>query len=186
MVKIGKALVEGLWEGIQSSADWMGDKISDFGGGIVSGAKKVFRINSPSKLMAAEVGKPIAEGIGAGMTDNIPEIGREAVNSLEDISPEIKVRAVPDIDSSAYSALTVQSAIADTSVSEPSPTSDITTNNYNYSTVNNAPDGDQVIELHAQFVVGEEVVAEGVATVAADKIDQKQGVTVKLKERGLA
>jgi phage-related protein len=187
MVKIGKALVEGLWEGIQSAAEWLGDKISDFGGGIVSGAKKVFRINSPSKLMAAEVGKPIAEGIGAGMTDNIPEIGREAVKSLEDISPEIKVRAVPDIDSSAYSALTVQSAIADTSVSEPSPTSDITNNVYNYSTVNNsAPADDKTIELHAQFIVGEEVVAEGVATVAADKIDQKQGVTVKLKERGLA
>ena len=136
--------------------------------------------------MAAEVGKPIAEGIGVGMTDNIPEIGREAVLSLTDISPEIKVRAVPDIDSSAVTALSVQSAALDSTAAQPSPTSDITTNNYNYSTVNNAPEGDQVIELHAQFVGGEEVVAEGVATVAADKIDRQQGVTVKLKERGLA
>ena len=136
--------------------------------------------------MAAEVGKPIAEGIGVGMTDNIPEIGREAVLALTDISPEIKVRAVPDIDSSAVTALSVQSAALDSTITQPSPTSDITTNNYKYSTVNNAPEGDQVIELHVQFVVGEEVVAEGVATVAADKIDRQQGVTVKLKERGLA
>lgn len=220
MVKIGKELVEGIWEGIKSAADWLGDKISDFGSGIVKGAKKVFHINSPSKLMAAEVGKPIAEGIGVGMTDNIPEIGREAVNALTDISPEIKVkaspetdssaltayieagreaakaltdispaikvRAVPDIDSSAVTALSVQSAVLDSTAAQPSPTSDITTNNYNYSTVNNAPEGDQIIELHAQFVVGEEIVGEGVATVAADKIDQKQGITVKLKERGLA
>lgn len=221
MKRIGKQLVEGIWEGIKSAADWLGDKISDFGSGIVKGAKKVFHINSPSKLMAAEVGKPIAEGIGVGMTDNIPEIGREAVKSLEDISPEIKVkaspetdssaltayieagrkavlaltdispeievRAVPEIDSSAVTALSVQSAALDSTITQPSPTSDITTNNYNYSTVNNsAPADDKTIELHAQFIVGEEVVAEGVATVAADKIDQRQGVTVKLKERGLA
>jgi len=186
MVKLGKDMVEGIWEGIQSAGEWLGKKISGFGSSVVSKAKKVFHINSPSKLMAAEVGKPIAEGIGVGMTDNIPEIGREAVKALTDISPDIKVKAVPDIDSSAYTALRVQSAAIDSSAAQASPTSDITTNNYNYSTVNNAPDGDQIIELHAQFVVGDEVVAEGVATVAADKIDQKQGVTVKLKERGLA
>ena len=220
MKKIGREIVEGIWDGIKSAGSWLGEKISDFGSGIAGGFKKVFHINSPSKLMAAEVGKPIAEGIGVGMTDNIPEIGREAVRSLEaispelkvktsaetdpsaltayieagreaakaltDISPAIKVRAVPDIDSSAITALSVQSAALDSTITQPSPTSDITTNNYNYSTVNNAPEGDQVIELHVQFVVGEEVVAEGVATVAADKIDQKQGITVKLKERGLA
>ena len=32
----------------------------------------------------------------------------------------------------------------------------------------------------------EEVVAEGVVDIAADKIDERQGVTVELKKRGLA
>ncbi|MDD6060380.1 MAG: hypothetical protein PUB97_08380 [Ruminococcus sp.] len=186
MVEIGKELVEGIWDGIKSAKDWLFDKISDFGDDIIDGVKGVFRINSPSRRMRDEVGEPIAEGIGVGMNENIPRIGRDAVRALEDISPEISVKAFPETDSSAISALRIHSAQADAVFAESAPVSEITNNVWNYSTEKPSPEDVRPIELHAQFVVGEEVVAEGIAVIASDNIDRQQGVTVKLKERSLA
>lgn len=186
MVEIGKDLVEGIWEGIKSAKDWLFDKISDFGNDIIDGVKDVFWINSPSRRMRDEVGEPIAEGIGVGMNENIPRIGRDAVRALEDISPEISVKAFPETDSSAISALRIHSAQADAVFADSAPVSEITNNVWNYSTEKPSPEDVRPIELHAQFVVGEEVVAEGVAVIASDNIDRQQGVTVKLKERSLA
>lgn len=186
MVEIGKELVEGIWDGIKSAKDWLFDKISDFGDDIIDGAKEIFDINSPSRRMRDEVGEPIAEGIGVGMNENIPRIGRDAVRALEGISPEISVKALPEIDSSAFEALRVHSAHADAVFAESAPVSEITNNVWNYSTEKPSPEDVRPIELHAQFVVGEEVVAEGVAVIASDNIDRQQGVTVKLKERSLA
>ena len=186
MVEIGKELVEGIWDGIKSAKDWLFDKISDFGDDIIDGAKEIFDINSPSRRMRDEVGEPIAEGIGVGMNENIPRIGRDAVRALEGISPEISVKALPEIDSSAFEALRVHSAHADAVFADSAPVSEITNNVWNYSTEKPSPEDVRPIELHAQFVVGEEVVAEGVAVIASDNIDRQQGVTVKLKERSLA
>ena len=186
MVEIGKDLVEGIWDGIKSAKDWLFDKISDFGDDIIDGAKEIFDINSPSRRMRDEVGEPIAEGIGVGMNENIPRIGRDAVRALEGISPEISVKALPEIDSSAFEALRVHSAHADAVFADSAPVSEITNNVWNYSTEKPSPEDVRPIELHAQFVVGEEVVAEGVAVIASDNIDRQQGVTVKLKERSLA
>lgn len=186
MVEIGKELVEGIWDGIKSAKDWLFDKISDFGDDIIDGAKEIFDINSPSRRMRDEVGEPIAEGIGVGMNENIPRIGGDAVRALEGISPEISVKALPEIDSSAFEALRVHSAHADAVFAESAPVSEITNNVWNYSTEKPSPEDVRPIELHAQFVVGEEVVAEGVAVIASDNIDRQQGVTVKLKERSLA
>ena len=186
MVEIGKELVEGIWDGIKSAKDWLFDKISDFGDDIIDGAKEIFDINSPSRRTRDEVGEPIAEGIGVGMNENIPRIGRDAVRALEGISPEISVKALPEIDSSAFEALRVHSAHADAVFAESAPVSEITNNVWNYSTEKPSPEDVRPIELHAQFVVGEEVVAEGVAVIASDNIDRQQGVTVKLKERSLA
>ena len=42
------------------------------------------------------------------------------------------------------------------------------------------------ITLYVTFKVGEEIIADGVVDIASDKIDERQGVTVELKKRGLA
>lgn len=219
---IGIEIVEGLWEGIKSMIGWLGDKISDFGSGVVSGFKKVFDINSPSRVMRDSVGKYLAQGIGVGFTEELPDIGKAAVdmftsiNFTPDISgigkevlqiPEtIPIRPdksfsdiaedtpnpfkptnfVPDIYPDAVQAFEIQGTGMN-SIAAASATSEIVNNNYNYSTVNNSESSEPTpIVLNAQFVVGEEVVAEGVIDMTADKIDECQGIKIRMKKRGLA
>ena len=187
MAEAGGNLVRGLWDGITGMGSWIQDKISDFGSGIISGFKESFGIASPSKVMRDQVGKYLAEGIGVGFTENMPDLttaAQRAVDKLENLDvPNI------NIDTTAYQALggigSLDRNIAPTSTAE-------VINNYSYSTTsttNNstAPEASPPnITLNATFKVGEEVVAEGVVDIAADKIDERQGVTVELKKRGLA
>lgn len=39
--------------------------------------------------------------------------------------------------------------------------------------------------LNAQFIVGENIVADGVVDVISDKIDRRQGVKIQMKKRGI-
>lgn len=177
MTEAGRNLVEGLWNGITGAGSWLKSKISEFGSGIIDGFKSAFGIHSPSTVMRDRVGKFLAQGVGVGFADEMPTVRKTAVNAAEKIVPDI----------AAVQAFTVNSAASDNALAQPSAFSQIT-NNYSYSTINNANSGENTnhITLHAQFVVGEEIVAEGVTDIIADKIDDRQGVTVRLKKRGVA
>lgn len=71
---VGKNLIEGLWNGINSAKNWILDKISGFVDGIVGGIKGFFGIHSPSTLMRDEVGKYIAQGVGVGFEDELSSV----------------------------------------------------------------------------------------------------------------
>jgi tape measure domain-containing protein len=63
----GMDVVRGLWNGIQSMAGWLAGKIRQFAkSAIPDPLERFFGIGSPSKLMADEVGEPLATGIGVG------------------------------------------------------------------------------------------------------------------------
>ena len=196
MLDAGKNLVEGLWNGITSAGSWLKEKISGFADGIISDFKSAFGIHSPSTLMRDLIGKNLAEGIGVGFTEEMPDIGVDAVKAMKQLefeidsdAPRISVEAdIPEIDDSAIAALDLHGSPSDPAIARPSATSEVINNSYNYSTVhNNGTDGNpQPVQINAQFIVGEEVVAKGVVDVAADGIDERQGVTVKMKKRGLA
>lgn len=187
MAEAGGNLVRGLWDGITGMGGWIQDRISDFGSGIISGFKESFGIASPSKVMRDQVGKYLAEGIGVGFTENMPDLTTSAQRAVD----KLKNLDVPNIniDTTAYQALggigSLDRNIAPTSTAE-------VINNYSYSTTsttNNSTAPEALppnITLNATFKIGEEVVAEGVVDIAADKIDERQGVTVELKKRGLA
>lgn len=70
LLNVGKNIVEGLWNGIKNAKDWLIGKIKSFAKGITSGIKAALGIKSPSRVMRDEVGRYIAEGIGAGITAN--------------------------------------------------------------------------------------------------------------------
>lgn len=70
LLNIGKNIVQGLWNGIKNAKDWLIGKIKSFAKGITSGIKAALGIKSPSRVMRDEVGRYIAEGIGAGITAN--------------------------------------------------------------------------------------------------------------------
>lgn len=71
---VGKNLIEGLWNGINSAKDWILDKIKGFGDAVLQGLKDFFGIHSPSTLMRDEVGKYIAQGVGVGFEDELSSV----------------------------------------------------------------------------------------------------------------
>lgn len=74
---VGLNLVKGIWNGIKNGASWLKDKITGFAGNVAGWFKDTFKINSPSKLMADEVGSYIGEGIGVGVLDSIPTVKKQ-------------------------------------------------------------------------------------------------------------
>ena len=66
----GKDIVRGLWNGINDMASWIKSKIEGFGEDILDDLKDFFGIASPSKVMAAEVGRWLPEGIAVGIDKN--------------------------------------------------------------------------------------------------------------------
>ena len=54
---------------------WLKSKISGFVGNVKSWLKKFFKIGSPSKLMADEIGQWIPAGIAEGITGNMKTLG---------------------------------------------------------------------------------------------------------------
>ena len=78
---IGVNIIKGLWEGINSVKDWILGKISGFVDSILGGIKSFFGINSPSTLMADEVGKWLPPGIAEGIEGNMKPVAN-AMESL--------------------------------------------------------------------------------------------------------
>ena len=74
IVDIGKNLIEGLWNGIKNAKDWLINKIKSLCSDALGAIKNFFGIESPSKVMANEVGNYMAEGIGVGFSKKMPKV----------------------------------------------------------------------------------------------------------------
>lgn len=70
LVKAGKNMIEGLWNGIKSMGTWLSDKAESFFGGFVKGVKDFFGIKSPSKLFFG-FGEFVAEGLSNGIESSV-------------------------------------------------------------------------------------------------------------------
>lgn len=66
----GDNIVEGLWKGISNGYNWIRGKIQGWVGDVLSFIKRLFGINSPSKVFAG-YGKYMVQGLAKGLTDNI-------------------------------------------------------------------------------------------------------------------
>lgn len=71
---IGGDLVAGLWNGINNKVTWLKNKIKGFVGDVKDWLKKFFKIGSPSKLMADEIGRWLPEGIAVGIDKNAKSV----------------------------------------------------------------------------------------------------------------
>ncbi len=77
----GADLLRGLWEGMQSIAGWLKDKIVGFFSDLLPGwVKKALGISSPSRVFA-EIGRNVAAGMALGIEDGRRRVG-EATRSL--------------------------------------------------------------------------------------------------------
>ncbi len=86
-VDVGKNLVKGLWEGIQSLASWIWDKVSSWAGNLWDGICSFFGIHSPSRKMAW-VGDMLMMGLAGG----IDETAGEAIDSAIEFTDVLAVQ----------------------------------------------------------------------------------------------
>lgn len=204
---------DGIWDDIASGAtsgiNWLISKVENGINYLIGGLNGI-GFDLPDIMGGGHVGFDVPEVslprlARGGIVDSptiaqIGEAGREAVIPLENntgwiaqLAEEIArlLRPSPQpsgiiIPESAVQAFASRSAAADTSLSAPSPTSDIVNNYNSYSTYNNTPAAQpQPMTINAQFVVGEEIVAEGVIDLVSDEIDERQGVKIELNKRGV-
>lgn len=84
MAQVGGNLVRGLWQGIQSLASWLWNKVSGWISSIWDGICDFFGIASPSKEMGW-VGEMLVEGLAGAINDN----GKDAVKAAEGMSKDI-------------------------------------------------------------------------------------------------
>lgn len=72
-LSIGKDIIRGLIDGIDSMIGTLYSKIKSSLAGLVDKAKNALGINSPSRVFADEVGRGIPEGIAKGIEDHIDD-----------------------------------------------------------------------------------------------------------------
>lgn len=84
MRDVGADMIRGLWEGIKSVKDWIWRKISGFFSGIVNKVKDFFKIGSPSKLFADDIGQWLPKGLAVGIEANTNSV-QKAIDDMNDI-----------------------------------------------------------------------------------------------------
>lgn len=84
IVEIGGNIVKGLWQGIQSLASWLWNKVSGWISSIWDGICDFFGIRSPSREMGW-IGEMLVKGLAGSIEDN----GDEAVKAAEAMSEDI-------------------------------------------------------------------------------------------------
>lgn len=82
MGDIGKNIVHGIWDGISGAVGWLKDKITGFAGGIVDNIKEKLSIHSPSRVLADEVGKYMAQGIGVGFENEMSSVSTNMAKAI--------------------------------------------------------------------------------------------------------
>ncbi len=98
MMDVGKNIIGGVWEGIQSMAESLWNNVSNFFGGIVDGVKNMLGIHSPSTVFA-EMGENMALGIGKGFDDEFSSI-------RDDMNDQMDFTANADVNVSRNGAVT--------------------------------------------------------------------------------
>ena len=79
---VGKNLVKGIWEGISGSLQWIKNKITGWVGNVTSFIKRLFGINSPSKVFKEQIGTNLALGIGEGFSETMRGVNKEMANAI--------------------------------------------------------------------------------------------------------
>lgn len=83
-VNVGVDLVKGLWKGISNTATWLKNKIKSWVGDVTKFLKKLFGINSPSKV-TAYMGEMLDEGFAKGIEDN----AKKPLKAMGDLSQDM-------------------------------------------------------------------------------------------------
>lgn len=94
---MGKALMEGLGNGIKKAVNWVKDAVTSVGNKIKNWFCDLFGIHSPSRVFH-EYGEYIDKGLANGIKDYANEVG-DATDDLADVSMEGMGNAIDKISS---------------------------------------------------------------------------------------
>ncbi len=76
---VGRAIIDGIWAGVQAGWNWLSDRIGDLARALLDAAKGALGIGSPSKEFAL-IGRYSMEGIDAGMRQAAAGVQATVVN----------------------------------------------------------------------------------------------------------
>lgn len=99
IANIGKYIVEGIWSGIKGSFDWLKKKLKEWIGNVTKFIKKIFGINSPSKVMKDQVGKNLGYGVAEGINATVSDVQK----AMTGLSAKVEASVNPTINPSANS-----------------------------------------------------------------------------------
>lgn len=94
LVQLGIDMIAGLVKGLGNIAGAIGDKIKSGISSAISSVKSFFGIGSPSKVFAAELGLPLAQGVAVGAEATGQLAGAALVSGISDAAQDA-ARAVP-------------------------------------------------------------------------------------------
>lgn len=86
IVEVGTYIIQGLWNGMKNAKDWLIGKIKSLCTDALGAIKDFFGIESPSKVMANEVGNFLAKGIGVGFEKTMPSVIDQMKESLSNVT----------------------------------------------------------------------------------------------------
>jgi hypothetical protein len=109
---LGKSILDGIFTGLLGVDFDFYDYLGSFGDNWLSGIKDVFGIHSPSKIMRDQVGRNLALGVGEGFTEEMPDVGQEALTAFRGMEREVlpdpgemRFTLTPEIDTGAFDAM---------------------------------------------------------------------------------
>lgn len=101
VIDLGKNIVKGIWEGMAGVKDWIIAKIRGLCQSMLSAITGFFGIQSPSKVMADEVGTYMAEGIGVGFGNTMPSVIKAMQEKLAGVTDafqtELSIGDIPQV-----------------------------------------------------------------------------------------
>lgn len=105
-VNIGKNLLNGIWEGIKNTKDWLLNKIKGFAKTITNGIKSFFGIHSPSKLFRNEIGKNLILGVGVAFEKDDDLIDKQISDFGDDVYKKMQGAVNMETGKMAFSGTT--------------------------------------------------------------------------------
>ena len=95
MAEIGSNIVSGIWNGISSGWDWLTGEVKSLAKSLLDGAKDALGIHSPSRLFRDLVGKMIPQGIGVGITAEMPTLQSDLKEELQGMTTKVAAEVNP-------------------------------------------------------------------------------------------
>lgn len=168
MSEVGKNLVKGLWDGIQSLAGWIRDKVSGWASDLWKGITDFFGIKSPSRKMAW-VGSMLMQGLGSGIeTDDTPiraaeELTENINKIMNDLVTKSSIIVETDVDTKGTKS-SIQEAIKNMTLETKSIASE-----FNIGLPRRNEEVDSSIEITIPLYLDGEVISEATSRIQSVK-----------------